>query len=196
MCALLSPIMRIFLIKEITMNIIFLGAPGSGKGTQAAFLIEKFNLTHLSTGDMLRAEIAQQSQLGIKAKEIMDKGELVSDEIVISMIEKRLTENGALFDGFPRTIAQAEALDNLLSQKGQQIDAVIYLKVAEEELLTRMLARGRADDNEETIKNRLIVYKNQTQPLIEFYQKQGKLKTIEGTGKTIEETTSKIFAVL
>lgn len=188
--------MRIFLIKEITMNIIFLGAPGSGKGTQAAFLIEKFNLTHLSTGDMLRAEIAQQSQLGIKAKEIMDKGELVSDEIVISMIEKRLTENGALFDGFPRTIAQAEALDNLLSQKGQQIDAVIYLKVAEEELLTRMLARGRADDNEETIKNRLIVYKNQTQPLIEFYQKQGKLKTIEGTGKTIEETTSKIFAAL
>ena len=145
---------------------------------------------------MLRAEIAQQSQLGIKAKEIMDKGELVSDEIVISMIEKRLTENGALFDGFPRTIAQAEALDNLLSQKGQKIDAVIYLKVAEEELLTRMLARGRADDNEETIKNRLIVYKNQTQPLIEFYQKQGKLKTIEGTGKTIEETTSKIFAAL
>ena len=165
------------------MNIILLGAPGSGKGTQAAFLIEKHGLTHLSTGDMLRAEIAAGSDLGKQAKAIMENGQLVSDEIVIAMIAARLSDKGALCDGFPRTIAQAEALDKLLAGRGSQIDAVIELQVGNEEIVQRMLARGRSDDNEATIRQRLAVFEAQTKPLIDYYQKQGKLRSIDGSGE-------------
>lgn len=165
------------------MNIILLGAPGSGKGTQAAFLIEKHGLTHLSTGDMLRAEIAAGSDLGKQAKAIMENGQLVSDEIVIAMIAARLSDKGALFDGFPRTIAQAEALDKLLAGRGSQIDAVIELQVGNEEIVQRMFARGRSDDNEATIRQRLAVFEAQTKPLIDYYQKQGKLRSIDGSGE-------------
>ena len=165
------------------MNIILLGAPGSGKGTQAAFLIEKHGLTHLSTGDMLRAEIAAGSDLGKQAKAIMENGQLVSNEIVIAMIAARLSDKGALFDGFPRTIAQAEALDKLLAGRGSQIDAVIELQVGNEEIVQRMLARGRSDDNEATIRQRLAVFEAQTKPLIDYYQKQGKLRSIDGSGE-------------
>ena len=165
------------------MNIILLGAPGSGKGTQAAFLIEKHGLTHLSTGDMLRAEIAAGSDLGKQAKAIMENGQLVSDEIVIAMIAARLSDKGALFDGFPRTIAQAEALDKLLAGRSSQIDAVIELQVGNEEIVQRMLARGRSDDNEATIRQRLAVFEAQTKPLINYYQKQGKLRSIDGSGE-------------
>ena len=165
------------------MNIILLGAPGSGKGTQAAFLIEQHGLTHLSTGDMLRAEIAAGSDLGKQAKAIMENGQLVSDEIVIAMIAARLSDKGALFDGFPRTIAQAEALDKLLAGRGSQIDAVIELQVGNEEIVQRMLARGRSDDNEATIRQRLAVFEAQTKPLIDYYQKQGKLRSIDGSGE-------------
>ena len=165
------------------MNIILLGAPGSGKGTQPAFLIEKHGLTHLSTGDMLRAEIAAGSDLGKQAKAIMENGQLVSDEIVIAMIAARLSDKGALFDGFPRTIAQAEALDKLLAGRGSQIDAVIELQVGNEEIVQRMLARGRSDDNEATIRQRLAVFEAQTKPLIDYYQKQGKLRSIDGSGE-------------
>ena len=165
------------------MNIILLGAPGSGKGTQAAFLIEKHGLTHLSTGDMLRAEIAADSDLGKQAKAIMENGQLVSDEIVIAMIAARLSDKGALFDGFPRTIAQAEALDKLLAGRGSQIDTVIELQVGNEEIVQRMLARGRSDDNEATIRQRLAVFEAQTKPLIDYYQKQGKLRSIDGSGE-------------
>ena len=165
------------------MTIILLGAPGSGKGTQAAFLIEKHGLTHLSTGDMLRAEIAAGSDLGKQAKAIMENGQLVSDEIVIAMIAARLSDKGALFDGFPRTIAQAEALDKLLAGRGSQIDAVIELQVGNEEIVQRMLARGRSDDNEATIRQRLAVFEAQTKPLIDYYQKQGKLRSIDGSGE-------------
>ena len=165
------------------MNIILLGAPGSGKGTQATFLIEKHGLTHLSTGDMLRAEIAAGSDLGKQAKAIMENGQLVSDEIVIAMIAARLSDKGALFDGFPRTIAQAEALDKLLAGRGSQIDAVIELQVGNEEIVQRMLARGRSDDNEATIRQRLAVFEAQTKPLIDYYQKQGKLRSIDGSGE-------------
>nr|WP_314382965.1 adenylate kinase [uncultured Cardiobacterium sp.] len=165
------------------MNIILLGAPGSGKGTQAAFLIEKRGLTHLSTGDMLRAEIAAGSDLGKQAKAIMENGQLVSDEIVIAMIAARLSDKGALFDGFPRTIAQAEALDKLLAGRGSQIDRVIELQVDNEEIVKRMLARGRSDDNEETIRNRLAVFEAQTKPLIAYYAAQGKLRSIDGSGE-------------
>lgn len=173
------------------MNIIFLGAPGSGKGTQAAQLINKHHLTHLSTGDMLRAEIAAESELGLTAKKIMDAGELVSDEIVIGMIAKRVSETGALFDGFPRTIAQAEALDKLLAENGQKINYAVFLDVDNEEIVARMLARGRADDNEETIRNRLAVFERQTKPLIDYYRAQGKLRDIQGTG-SVEEIAAKI----
>ena len=165
------------------MNIILLGAPGSGKGTQAAFLIEKHGLTHLSTGDMLRAEIAAGSDLGKQAKAIMENGQLVSDEIVIAMIAARLSDKGALFDGFPRTIAQAEALDKLLAGRGSQIDAIIELQVGNEEIVQRMLARGRSDDNEATIRQRLAVFEAQTKPLIDYYQKQGKLRSVDGSGE-------------
>ena len=165
------------------MNIILLGAPGSGKGTQAAFLIEKHGLTHLSTGDMLRAEIAAGSDLGKQAKAIMENGQLVSDEIVIAMIAARLSDKGALFDGFPRTIAQAEALDKLLAGRGSQIDAVIELQVGNEEIVQRMLARGRSDDNEATIRQRLAVFEAQTKPLIAYYAAQGKLRSIDGSGE-------------
>ena len=177
------------------MNIILLGAPGSGKGTQAAFLIEQHGLTHLSTGDMLRAEIAADSDLGRQAKSIMESGALVSDDIVIAMIAARLSEKVARFDGFPRTIAQAEALDKLLAGRGSQIDRVIELQVDNEEIVKRMLARGRSDDNEETIRNRLAVFEAQTKPLIAYYAAQGKLRSIDGSGE-LDAIRARIEAAL
>lgn len=173
------------------MNIIFLGAPGSGKGTQSEQLIAKHGLQHLSTGDMLRAEIAAGSELGLAARQIMDAGELVSDDIVIGMIAKRLSDKGALFDGFPRTLAQAQALDALLAENAQQIDHVVFLDVDNEEIVQRMLARGRADDNEATIRNRINVFEQQTKPLIDFYRAQGKLREIHGKGG-VEEIAARI----
>ncbi|ABQ14250.1 adenylate kinase [Dichelobacter nodosus] len=177
------------------MNIIILGAPGSGKGTQSTELIKKYNLQHLSTGDMLRAEINAQSELGLAAKKIMDAGELVSDDIVINMIKQRLSDRGALFDGFPRTIAQAESLDKLLAERQQKIDYVIMLDVNTEEIVKRMLARGRADDNETTIRNRLSVFEQQTKPLIDYYRAQGKLHTVLGSG-SITEISQRIHHVI
>lgn len=165
------------------MNIVILGAPGSGKGTQSAFLIDAYELQHLSTGDMLRNEIAQQSELGKAAKKVMDAGQLVSDEIVIGMIAKRLSQQGNLFDGFPRTFAQAQALDKLLAERGESIDYAIALQVPDQEITQRMLARGRADDNEATIRNRLEVFARQTKPLLDYYREQNKLHTIDGTGE-------------
>ena len=160
------------------MNIILLGAPGSGKGTQAAFLIEQHGLTHLSTGDMLRAEIAANSDLGRQAKSIMESGALVSDDIVIAMIAARLSEKGALFAG-----------------RGSQIDRVIELQVDNEEIVKRMLARGRSDDNEETIRNRLAVFEAQTKPLIAYYAAQGKLRSIDGSGE-LDAIRARIEAAL
>ncbi len=177
------------------MNLILLGAPGSGKGTQAEMLIAAHNLQHLSTGDMLRAEIANGTTLGLQAKQIMDAGELVSDDIVIGMIANRLNDSGALFDGFPRTIAQAEALDKLLADNHQNIAHVVYLNVDNDEIVARMLARGREDDNEETIRNRLSVFEAQTKPLIDFYQQQGKLRHVDGKG-SVEEISARIAAAI
>ncbi|UJF25178.1 adenylate kinase [Suttonella sp. R2A3] len=174
------------------MNIIILGAPGSGKGTQSALLIDRYDLQHLSTGDMLRREIAQQTELGKAAKKVMDAGQLVSDEIVIGMIANRLGEQGNLFDGFPRTLAQAEALDKLLNERDEAIDHVISLEVNDEEIISRMLERGRADDNEATIRNRLNVFAEQTQPLIAYYEGQGKLHGVDGTGD-IEAISARII---
>ncbi|MBS1625473.1 MAG: adenylate kinase [Bacteroidetes bacterium] len=172
-------------------NIVLFGPPGSGKGTQAATIVSKYGLVHLSTGDMLRAEIAGQTELGLKAKTLMDRGELVPDAVVIGMIDNKLKANpeaaGFIFDGFPRTVAQAEALDQLLSHKGAPINKVLSLKVSEEELTKRILERGktsgRTDDQDENIvKNRVIEYRNKTAPLAAYYEKQGKLVEIPGEG--------------
>ncbi|MDO5089961.1 MAG: adenylate kinase [Cardiobacteriaceae bacterium] len=175
------------------MNLIILGAPGSGKGTQSAELVNHYGLTHLSTGDMLRAEIAAGSELGLAAKSIMDRGDLVSDDIVIAMIANRLNDKGALFDGFPRTLAQAEALDKLLAERGQKIDAVLHLDVDREEIVKRMLARGREDDNEDTIRNRFNVFEAQTKPVADHYA--DRLHHIAGMGE-ISAITGRIRQVI
>ncbi|MEZ5047113.1 MAG: adenylate kinase [Chitinophagaceae bacterium] len=171
-------------------NLILFGPPGSGKGTQSDLIIEKFNLSHLSTGDLLRNEVANETPLGLEAKKYMDQGALVPDEIVIGMISSRLDENqnvhGFIFDGFPRTVAQAEALDNLLAFKEQPIRLVISLTVSEEELKNRLLARGqvsgRSDDNEEIIVNRIHEYHAKTSPVADYYKERNKLIEVKGEG--------------
>ncbi len=182
------------------LNIVLFGPPGSGKGTQAENIISKYNLVHLSTGDMLRAEIAAQTKLGLEAKTLMDKGELVPDAVVIGMIENKLDGNktaaGFVFDGFPRTVNQAEALDSLLEKHNAPIKVVLSLKVSEEELTKRILNRGatsgRADDQNETIvKNRVVEYRTKTEPLANYYAGQGKLKDITG-----EKPVAEVFAAL
>jgi adenylate kinase len=185
------------------LNIVIFGPPGSGKGTQSKKIIRKYGLKHLSTGDMLRAEMAAESELGLKAKSLVTKGELVPDEIVIGMIEKRIEgdkeANGIIFDGFPRTVKQAEALDNLLSSRGMEITLMINLDVERQELIDRLLKRskeeGRADDNIETIQNRVRVYENQTSPVIEYYSKQGKARQVNGLG-TIDDIFDRIVEVI
>lgn len=173
------------------LNIVLFGPPGAGKGTQSQNLINKYGLVHLSTGDLLRTEIARGTELGVKAKEIMDRGILVSDDIVIGMIENKLdanpSANGFIFDGFPRTKAQAEALDDLLQKKGTAISCMLALEVDEAELTRRLLERGkesgRADDRDEaTIKNRINEYNNKTLPLKEYYSADGKYHSINGIG--------------
>lgn len=179
------------------MHVIILGAPGSGKGTQSAEIIKQFALQHLSTGDMLRAEISQGTELGLAAKAVMDKGELVSDDIILGMVAEQVknSDKGMLFDGFPRTIAQAEGLDKLLSELDGKITHVVQLDVDNEEIVTRMLARGREDDNEETIRNRLSVFDNQTAPLIDYYREQNKLSTVLGSG-SVEDIFARIQKIL
>ncbi|MDT0635271.1 adenylate kinase [Spectribacter hydrogenoxidans] len=168
------------------MRIVLFGAPGSGKGTQAEKLVEDFGVPQISTGDLLRAAVADGTELGRKAKSAMDAGELVADEVVIGMIRDRLDEpdtaNGFILDGFPRSLAQAEALDTMLEKLGRPVQRVIHLEVDNEEIVQRLLERGRADDNEDTIRNRLDVFDNQTQPLIEYYRNQGKLEAVDGMG--------------
>lgn len=172
-------------------NLVLFGPPGSGKGTQATNLIEKYKLVHLSTGDLLRSEIANKTPLGIEAKKIMDAGQLVPDEVVIGIIdnclEKNAGANGFLFDGFPRTITQAKALDKLLELKKNQINLVLALQVNEEELVRRLLERGktsgRSDDtSEEVIRKRFQVYTNDTEPVAQHYQESDKFKAIPGEG--------------
>ena len=186
------------------MNLVLFGPPGAGKGTQAKILQEKRGLPQLSTGDMLRAAIASGSELGRKVEGILAKGDLVSDEIVISIIAERLKKPdcapGAVFDGFPRTIPQAEALDRLLAGMDRKMDVVIELKVDDTILLDRVkqrIAQGlsRADDNPETLKNRLDVYHRNTAPLIAFYGKQGKVVTVDGMAP-IAEVTKQIAAAI
>lgn len=185
-------------------NIVIFGAPGAGKGTQSDFIVERFGLTHISTGDLLRKEISDQSELGKRIKSIMDAGQLVSDEIVIEMIDNAIANDtkGILFDGFPRTVAQAEVLDKLLAKHGRTLTCMVRLDVPRQELIHRMLDRakvsGRSDDNEETIKNRLVEYESKTLPVADYYRNQGKDVNINGLGdiKHISEDIAKAIEAL
>ncbi len=185
------------------MNLILFGPPAAGKGTQAKRLVDTRGMVQLSTGDMLRAAIADGSDLGKKVKGIMDAGELVTDEIVIALIEARLPEaeaaGGAIFDGFPRTVAQAEALDAMLAGRGKRIDAVLRLKVDETALIERIGKRfaeqGRADDDPEVFVTRLAAYNRQTAPLLPYYEAQGKLEELDGMG-SVEQVSREIDAAL
>ena len=163
-------------------KLLFLGPPGAGKGTQANLFCKKYGLVHLSTGDLLRDEVSSGSVLGLKAAEVMNKGELVSDELVLSIVEGRLlnTNEGWLLDGFPRNVNQANSLANLLEKLKQPLEGVILIKIADDYLIKRLLERGRKDDNEQVIINRLKIYRDKTSPLIDLYKKQGILKEIEG----------------
>ena len=165
------------------MNIILFGPPGCGKGTQAAFISDFLSIPHLSTGDMLRSAVSSKSEIGLKAKEIMEKGGLVSDEIVLSIVKERISNNdskkGFILDGFPRTINQAEGLDALINEN-QKIDFVLRIKVDEEDIIKRLIARGRADDKPAIIKNRFKSYNSETQPLIPFYEEREILFNING----------------
>jgi adenylate kinase len=182
------------------LNLVLFGPPGAGKGTQSEKLIDKYGLVHLSTGDILRSEIARGTVLGMEAKQIMDRGDLVSDDIVIGMIESKLDAtphaNGFIFDGFPRTQTQAIALDDLLQKKGTAISAMLALEVDNEELVKRLLIRGKAsgrpdDQNEEIIRNRVNEYNNKTLPLKKYYSEQGKFHSINGIG-TIDSIFSEL----
>jgi len=191
------------------VNLVLFGPPGAGKGTQAKVLQEARGLPQLSTGDMLRAAIAAKTELGLKVEAILAKGDLVSDDVVIGIIDQRLNQpdaaKGAVFDGFPRTIPQAEALDKLLEGRGKKIDLVIELKVDEAVLLNRAeqrvretVAKGgtpRPDDTPETVKNRLDVYRKNTAPLVAFYKAQGKVVTVDGMAP-IADVTKAIAAAL
>ena len=183
------------------LNLILFGPPGAGKGTQADFLIEKFNLIHLSTGDLLRSQIAAQTELGLEAKSYIDKGFLAPDSIVIGMIKSKLQENkdanGYIFDGFPRTVAQAKILDELLEKNGTPVSGMLCLLVENDELINRLLSRGktsgRPDDQDVSIiENRIQIYHDKTEPLRDYYKAQNKYFKIDGTG-SIEEIAQRLY---
>ena len=190
------------------MNIILFGPPGAGKGTQAQLLQERHGLVQLSTGDMLRAAVAAGTELGLKAKSIMDAGNLVDDGLMIAIISDRIDQpdcaNGFILDGFPRTIPQAEGLDRMLAEKNLKLDRVIEIEVDDQALFARIEGRAqetasagqqRADDNAETLKKRLAVYHEQTAPVLPYYENKGMLKKVDGMAK-IEEVSRQIEAIL
>ncbi len=190
------------------MNIILLGPPGAGKGTQAEILVNERDMIQLSTGDMLREAKTSGTEMGKRVAEVMDRGELVTDEIVIGLIREKLEgdkRGGFIFDGFPRTLAQADALAALLAEQGETLDMVIEMQVNDDVLVTRILNRAaeavagggtaRADDNEESLKVRLMAYYKQTSPLIGYYHAKGQLKSVDGLG-TIDEVKGEIAALL
>lgn len=187
------------------MKLILLGPPGAGKGTQAKILMDKYSIPQLSTGDILRAAIAEKTPMGLQAQEIMERGDLVSDEIVCGIVSERLdgedTAKGFILDGFPRTMAQAEALSEMLDAKGIKLDGVIEIRVDADALIERIKTRAaesggaRADDNEDVLRNRLDVYRELTEPLVSYYTKQDVLKSIDGMAP-IDEVTVAISKAL
>ncbi|MGB3270174.1 MAG: adenylate kinase [Rhodanobacter sp.] len=178
------------------MRLVLLGAPGSGKGTQAARLKTALGVPHISTGDMLRAAVAAGTAMGLKAKAVMEAGQLVSDDILLGMLEERLAQPdakaGFILDGYPRNLAQANALDHLLAKLGQPLDAVVKLEVPDAAIIKRVeirfKAEGRADDNPDTVRRRLGVYAEQTAPVADFYAGRGKLQVVDGVGELAEVT--------
>lgn len=186
------------------LNIVIFGAPGSGKGTQSALIADKYNLVHLSTGDMLRDEIARGTEIGKFADTLISKGNLVPDDLIVKMIDAKISEqksncNGFIFDGFPRTVAQAAALDKLLADHDKRLTLMLDLRVEESLLVDRLLKRGessgRADDNMEVIKKRLQIYHEVTMPVIEFYKSTGRYVAVDGCN-TIEEYFLKIVQLI
>jgi adenylate kinase len=177
-------------------RLLFLGPPGAGKGTQAQRLAQSQGLLHLSTGDLLRAEVQAGSELGRQAEAVMARGELVSDALVLAIVRSRLQQGsgGWLLDGFPRNLAQAEALDALLQELGQPIELVVLMELDDAVLIQRLLSRGRSDDNEQVIRHRLEVYREQTAPLISHYRDLGLLQAVEAAG-TVEQIADRIAAL-
>lgn len=174
------------------MNLILFGPPGAGKGTQAEKLVNHFDLPHLSTGNIFRANIKNETPLGKKVKSILDSGELVPDETVVELVadelDKEKYDGGVIFDGFPRTVGQAKALDEYLEENGKKVDAFVTLDVPEEELINRILSRGegRSDDTPEKVKTRLEVYRNETEPVLNYYRNQGVVEEVDGVGDVDE----------
>lgn len=185
------------------MRLILIGPPGAGKGTQAQFLISRYGIPQLSTGDILRSAIAAKTPMGLAAKEIMDRGDLVSDDIVNGIVSERLDQPdcqaGFILDGFPRTIPQAEALEQMLAEKGVKLDAVVEIRADEDELVRRIVLRaqesGRQDDNEDVVRKRLGVYRDQTAPLVAHYREKGLLRSVDGM-EPIEDVTRAIASSL
>ena len=207
------------------MNLVLFGAPGAGKGTQAKFIVDKYGIPQISTGDILRVAVANQTKLGLEAKKFMDAGQLVPDEVVNGLVAERLAEKdcekGFIMDGFPRTVVQAKALDEILTKLGKQIEKVIALNVPDKDIIERITGRRvskktgkiyhikynppvdenpedleqRADDNEETVKKRLAVYNEQTAPVLDFYKKQNKVYSVDGA-KKLDEITKDIIEIL
>lgn len=186
------------------INLILFGPPGSGKGTQAKTIVNKFGLTHISTGDLFRYEIGNDTPLGIKAKSYMDQGNLVPDEVTIGMLENKLNntpnEKGYIFDGFPRTIAQASALDALLSNRNTKVTDLISLTVDDEEIVKRLLERGKTsgrpdDQNEEVIRKRIVEYNNKTSPVYDYYDKLDVAKQVNGIGE-LADVFNRIYDIL
>ena len=185
------------------MRLVLLGAPGSGKGTQAARLKTALGVPHISTGDMLRAAVAAGTAMGLKAKAVMDAGQLVSDDILLGMLEERLAQAdakaGFILDGYPRNLVQADALDQMLAKLGQPLNAVIKLDVPNEVIIgrceIRFKAEGRADDNPETVRKRLAIYAEQTAPVADFYASRGKLQVVDGVGE-LSEVTARVELAL
>ena len=207
------------------MNLVLFGAPGAGKGTQAKFIVDKYGIPQISTGDILRVAVANKTKLGLEAKKFMDAGQLVPDEVVNGLVAERLAEKdcekGFIMDGFPRTVVQAKALDEILTKLGKQIEKVIALNVPDKDIIERITGRRvskktgkiyhikynppvdenpedleqRADDNEETVKKRLAVYNEQTAPVLDFYKKQNKVYSVDGA-KKLEEITKDIIDIL
>ena len=179
------------------LNIVIFGAPGSGKGTQSEKIVEKYGINHISTGDVLRAEIKNGTELGKTAKSYIDQGQLI--DILASVFDSFEDSKGVIFDGFPRTIAQAEALKKMLAERNQGVSVMLDLDVPEDELMVRLIKRGkdsgRADDNEETIKKRLHVYHSQTSPLIDWYKQEGQYQHIKGQG-ALEEIFADVCAAI